>query len=486
MNSLGGIQFTYRYETGMSRQFGSTAKLRVGSTANPAPSRAPGSPARRPAVSDHHQPTCLAISRNRHGPPPKCNICSFKQKPPLQKAAVFHYHFSSREVRRWALGDGSKNKAYFCPTCVYKTEQNPTGTRGKFHALPATLDICLSSSTLHEFFMTAKNYPGDDQHVDWLTAPGATIQLLHHMWETEYGEERRPMNLLVVAGLNNIIKGETMSEVMEHLQNLNSAVKQQSLKYHTTVKSTVRVATLLLAPQLCWLEGDGEPPHEFYINRLEELTELNKRITKFNNDNFQCQLELYQEKNGGIAGARDKAPLFHTYGVRCERKKRKGRFYNKHSHRWSWWREDEMSQMLHLKDEHRLTMGRAVVNYFRDMWRPYDFVAHSSLPSQAAPSTSPPSPPASASLGPATPPPVNSQANPPPTVPAPGLVPTATTPGTSASSTSTTAGMAERQKMRELKIEVEKSKAKRALNNIRKKKVAKKQDIDEGILDSSD
>ena len=40
--------------------------------------------------------------------------------------------------------------------------------------------------------------------------------------------------------------------------------------------------------------------------------------------------------------------------------------------------------------------------------------------------------------------------------------------------------------MRELKIEVEKSKAKRALNNIRKKKVAKKQDIDEGILDSSD
>ena len=76
------------------------------------------------------------------------------------------------------------------------------------------------------------------------------------------------MNLLVVAGLNNIIKGETTTEVMHHLQNLSSAVKSQSLKYHATVKSTVRVATLLLAPQLCWLEGDGKPPHEFYINRL--------------------------------------------------------------------------------------------------------------------------------------------------------------------------------------------------------------------------
>ena len=433
-------------------------------------------------MSDHHQPTCLAISRNRLGPPPKCNICSYKQKPPLQKAAVFHYHFSSREVRRWALGSGSKNKAYFCPTCVHKTEQNPTGTRGKFHALPDTLDICLSSSTLHEFFLTAKNYPGDDQHVDWLTAPGATIQLLHHMWETEYGEERRPMNLLVVAGLNNIIKGETTTEVMHHLQNLNSAVKSQSLKYHATVKSTVRVATLLLAPQLCWLEGDGKPPHEFYINRLVEVTELNKRISRFNNDNFQCQLELYQEKNGGTAGARDKAPLFHTLGVRCERRKKKGHSYNKHSHRWSWWREDERSQMLHLKDEHRLTMGRAVVNYFRGMWQPYDCTTNTNSSPQSTARTSPPTLP--------------SPAIPPQSAPPPGSAPPAATSGSEGSSGLTAAaaaataaaaptGMAERQKMRALKIAVERSKAKMALDSIRKKKKAKK-DFDDQLLDESD
>ena len=54
-----------------------------------------------------------------------------------------------------------------------------------------------------------------------------------------------------------------------------------------------------------------------------------------------------------------------------------------------------------------------------------------------------------------------------------------------AAATAAPTGTAEPQKMRALKIAVERSKAKRALDSVRKKKKAKK-DTDEQLLDESD
>ena len=189
---------------------------------------------------------------------------------------------------------------------------------------------------MHEFFME-NDYEGDRRHVDWVTAPGATIQMLHHMWSIEYGQERRPMNLLIVAGLNNILNGDSNSDIMHHLQDFRTAVKKQSLEHHSSVLSTLRVATLLLPPQLCWLNGDGKIPHAYYNNHLEDMQELNNLFSDFNDDSFQCQTERYSEMNNGVAGRKDKAPLFHTYGIRRETKKKKGKNYYVHTHRWSWW-----------------------------------------------------------------------------------------------------------------------------------------------------
>ena len=122
------------------------------------------------------RPQSLALHRARRGPPKRCELCSYHQPPPEVKSAVYHFHFSAKQVRRLA-GVEDKGGVYLCPTCGDK------GTPGVMHAANNSerLKICLSSSTLHEFWMEA-GYGGDQLHIDWVTSPSATIQSLENMF----------------------------------------------------------------------------------------------------------------------------------------------------------------------------------------------------------------------------------------------------------------------------------------------------------------
>ena len=62
-------------------------------------------------------------------------------------------------------------------------------------------------------------------------------------------------------------------------------------------------------------------------------------------------------------------PRFHTYGVRTSTRSSKDRYGNVHvyhvkSHRWEHWREQEKTNMLHLRNDRRFKMGAAVNHYF--------------------------------------------------------------------------------------------------------------------------
>ena len=140
-----------------------------------------------------------AAQQGRRSPPEQCKICSFKQ--PKNKRPVFHRHHSAREIRRLAGAEGNM-KEFNCDTCG--TVSGEKKTRGRVHAIgqDARLNICISSSTLHNFWLDP-SYEGDDVHIDWVTCPGAKIQDLADIWKVEYGKERRPMDILVVGGLNN-------------------------------------------------------------------------------------------------------------------------------------------------------------------------------------------------------------------------------------------------------------------------------------------
>ena len=59
---------------------------------------------------------------------------------------------------------------------------------------------------------------------------------------------------------------------------------------------------------------------------------------------------------------------FHTYGVRKCTRQHRDRYGQIHqvvtkSHRWEHWREADPARMLHMRDDRRFKMGKALNNY---------------------------------------------------------------------------------------------------------------------------
>ena len=132
--------------------------------------------------------------------PPYCTICSYRQvEGPLR--AVYHRHFSAREVRIMAgVEYTSSNYSYMCPTCLV-VHSNWTD---------CGLNVVLSDSQLHEVHRPRD--PGvlcdpDPFHLDWNTISGGTIGDMTHAFTVDYERQPKPMRIFVSAGLNDILQG---------------------------------------------------------------------------------------------------------------------------------------------------------------------------------------------------------------------------------------------------------------------------------------
>lgn len=78
---------------------------------------------------------------------------------------------------------------------------------------------------MHEF-CKFRGWMGDSSHIDWITSPGAKIQSLHKMWQMDYGQESRVQDVLVLAGLNNVLRGESIGTIMEHINKAKLSIKK--------------------------------------------------------------------------------------------------------------------------------------------------------------------------------------------------------------------------------------------------------------------
>ena len=196
-------------------------------------------------------------------------------------------------------------------------------------------------------------HEGDSVHVDYVTIPGSKVEDLQQAFRLEYERETRGIDILLVAGLNNLVKGDRVEELFTKFGYFRDLVEWQATKYHPAVKNTFAVATLLYAPQLCWFADDGPPPSPTYRNRLQEMQWLTTTLIEFN------------RKNGV-----PRFPHVRKFGVRIDNQTSRDVYGNvevKHRtrHKWEQWREEEKGRMLHLNDQRRLLLGRAVNKYFQ-------------------------------------------------------------------------------------------------------------------------
>ena len=281
--------------------------------------------------------------------PPPCNICSYKQPEPDRPREVRHRHSSSRQVRVvMGVENHWSNPFYLCPTCQAPHLASPK------HGL----NVCVSTSQLHNVHHPREEgvvCPPDSLHVDWLTIPGATIEDLIYAWRLDYSKETRPMRILLVAGLNDLLKGGNEDSVKEQIERFKTNIDGQNRHHYNTRRNEFSVATLLNPPKLAWFPDNGPPPPH-HNNRLVELASLNKWIKDFN------------QKNGFVA-----VPSFQTWGTRTSRKVlQDGSSWPFKTHRWNEWRQSEsVEDKLHLSDPMRVKMGRSVVNFFQGQLERY-------------------------------------------------------------------------------------------------------------------
>ena len=271
----------------------------------------------------------------------KCMICSYKQPPGSTKVPIYHRHSSSRQARvlqgsEYATG----NRTYLCPTC-----QVP-----HLAELDYGLDICLSDSTLHEFHQPREQgvvCPPDSSHVDWLTIPGATVEELLFAWQVEYGRVERPMRILLVAGLNNLVKGEDFESLKTQYRRFYFNSTYQN-KFHPGRSNSFAVAPILPAPKLVWFPDNGACSPN-YVNRRDEVATLNEWVKTFNMKN-----DIHQ------------VPAFNIMGTRTTKKRVGGQQTEFKTHRWNLWRASEAKEdKLHLIDRERVRMGQYVLKYFQ-------------------------------------------------------------------------------------------------------------------------
>ena len=140
-----------------------------------------------------------------------CCICSDKDIIGYRTKYVRHKHFSSKVIREISGVEGSTEKEHYCSTCKVVH-----GSQGE--------------SELHNFWN-----PSHDSKINDLTAA----------WEITYFQEKRPMDVLLVAGAKNVARGFRKESILRAFSHFIDLVNYQGSIFHPDTPNTCSIATML-------------------------------------------------------------------------------------------------------------------------------------------------------------------------------------------------------------------------------------------------
>ena len=261
--------------------------------------------------------------------PPFCYICSTVERPNVR-----HYHSSAREIRI-IQGVDKTDKPFMCTTCMHIHSA----------ALENGINIVLGTGELQNIHTPMENLDtrkeADPVHIEWVTIKHADIRELEHAWYCDYVTTERPMRILLSAGLEDILKGRSATDIIESYLHLEHTVKKQN------ARNELVIATLHNPPRLTWFPDNGSMPRN-HDNQLQKIEEINSWIIKFNDQNLKL------------------TPRFHRYGVRngwTSDENGRRRRIKKHilSH---WVGSGRPSERMMLSFPQRIMLGVAVTRHF--------------------------------------------------------------------------------------------------------------------------
>ena len=124
-----------------------------------------------------------------------------------------------------------------------------------------------------------ERYPGDDIHVDIIGIPGATIKMLHHAFMAEFKNSYKPVDVLLVGRLNDVMRGRSLDKIKRDLTNFKRDVTLLKRSCGDIVECTFAVATVPYPPKISALPTEQR---EVEANRFDTLSKMTDFIRELN------------------------------------------------------------------------------------------------------------------------------------------------------------------------------------------------------------
>ena len=212
---------------------------------------------------------------------------------------------------------------------------------------PATRKLILTTSTLYNVWAQATFKP--DIHVDIESIVGGRFRDLTRALMMLYLVQPERLEIIVIAGLNNIGEGQSVTDILDEIYELRLSVKAHTNMYNHSPPSVISISTLLYAPKLCSLDvptafPEWLPPPGFR-NRRRDMECLNSGIAAVNKGSGVNYLKL------------------HYKGVRIDPKTKK--IMHKHNPAKPVWRELDIRKRLHLTHENKVKVAYQATNLFK-------------------------------------------------------------------------------------------------------------------------
>ena len=304
----------------------------------------------------------LSLERDREPQfaKPYCYICSeiVTEVYPEGKT-TWHTHHSSKDLRICAeLTDQGE---YYCETCEITPHSYKGGRRVALLISSSAMANWQNARYGRDFIIREDGYKGDCLHMDHVTIPGATIEELKHAYAAEYEGYWRPVDAVLVAGHNNLLRGESKEQVTAAIKSFKEMViRMGTAQGHV---NTFAVVTLYYPPILSRLAFDWMHGNKRFWNRTMDILHINTFIQDLNSNDENAHYTRH-------------APLLHLYGIRKIETKYQAleiKNYDEvlggyNQHRSSCWREWSFDHKLHLCNKLRLRAGVSILHYYRRIY----------------------------------------------------------------------------------------------------------------------
>ena len=246
-----------------------------------------------------------------------------------------HHHVSSEAVRVFAM---QNNRYLFnCTMC----RQMESVVR------PCTRKLIMTTSTLFNVWSQTSFKP--DIHMEIEAVVGGRFRDLTRALMMLYLGNPERLEIIIIAGLNNIGDSQPVPDILDEIEELKQAVEAHSTMHSHSPASIVSFSTVLYAPKFCSLDiPTGFPewiPPPGFNNRRKDIECLNAAISALN-------------KNAGVNWLN-----LHYEGVRLDTKN--GKKFHKHNPAKPIWREVNIRRRLHLTPEYKVRVANMATKLFK-------------------------------------------------------------------------------------------------------------------------